>query len=74
MKMSVEQLVQNSIFSAFMTTNLINDLLDLAKLENNAFTLNIETFNLIEVVSKAFQVVMFQAENQNIRLYLSIDA
>lgn len=72
--MNVEQLVQNSIFSAFMTTNLINDLLDLAKLENNAFTLNIENFNLIETICKAFQVVMFQAENQNIRLYLSINA
>jgi signal transduction histidine kinase len=48
--MIVEQLVQNSIFSAFMSTNLINDLLDMAKLENSAFTLNIEKFNLIEIV------------------------
>jgi hypothetical protein len=29
--------MQNSIFSAFMMSNLINDLLDLAKLENSAF-------------------------------------
>ena len=32
-----EQMIKNSIFSSLMTTNLINDLLDLAKLENKAF-------------------------------------
>ena len=32
-----DRFIQNSIFSAFMISNLINDLLDLAKLENSAF-------------------------------------
>lgn len=42
-----------------MMTNLINDLLDLGKLENNAFELNIENFSLINAVSEAFSIVIF---------------
>lgn len=74
MKLNVEQFLKNSIFSAFMITNLINDILDLGKLENNAFQLNIEQFNLISVIEEAYQIISFQAENKNIKLCLSIDA
>jgi len=42
--------VQNSIFSAFMITNLVNDLLDLAKLDRQTFQLNDEYFNIFEVI------------------------
>lgn len=37
LKLTAEQFMKNAIFSAFMINNLINDLLDLGKLENNAF-------------------------------------
>ena len=37
-----------------MMNNLISDLLDLAKLENSAFCLNVESFNLISVIQEAF--------------------
>lgn len=70
----VEQFMQNSIFSAFMMSNLINDLLDLAKLENSAFQLNYEQFNLIDVIEEAFQIIIFQAENKKIKLKLALDA
>lgn len=73
MKVQVEQLVQNSIFGAFMMNTLIDDLLDLAKLENNAFQLNFSEFNLIETVQDAFSLLMFQAENKGIRLLLAFD-
>jgi signal transduction histidine kinase len=72
--MKVEKFIENSIFSAFMVSNLINDLLDLAKLENSAFQLNLEQSNLIEVVEKAFSVISFQAANKNIKLILSLDS
>lgn len=72
-KEKVDNLVQNSIFSSVMLTNLINDLLDLGKLQNNAFQLNFEKFNLIEVIQEAFQIVMFQAETKKIRLHLCLD-
>ena len=72
-KINSEQFLSNAIFSAFMTTNLINDLLDLGKLENNAFQLSISKFNLINAIEEAFQIVSFQAENKNISLYLVMD-
>ena len=43
----LDKFLSNSIFSAFMMSNLINDLLDLAKLQNSAFELNMERFNLV---------------------------
>ncbi len=37
-----------------MVENLINDLLDLAKLENNSFQLTYEYFNLCSIIDEAF--------------------
>ena len=37
-----------------MIENLINDLLDLAKIENNKFTLNNKYFDLIETIKETF--------------------
>jgi signal transduction histidine kinase len=51
--------VQNSIFSAFMMTNLINDLLDQAKMDESVFLLNYTQFNLIEIISEAFSIINF---------------
>lgn len=52
-------MIKNSIFSALMMKNLINDLLDLAKLENNSFQLNFCKLNLIEVVEEAYAIIQF---------------
>ena len=46
--------VEQSITSSYTLTNLINDLLDLAKLEQATFQLNEEYFNLFEVVNELF--------------------
>ena len=51
--------VQNSIFSAFMMTNLINVLLDQAKMDESVFLLNYTQFNLIEIISEAFSIINF---------------
>jgi len=60
-KKQCEQLLRNSLFSSTMLLNLINDLLDLAKIENNQFNLNTTLFNLHEVVQKALDTLEFQA-------------
>ena len=54
MKINIEQLISKSIFSAMLMRNLIDDLLDMGKWENNAFKLNMEQFSLIEVIHEAF--------------------
>jgi signal transduction histidine kinase len=53
--------------------NLINDLLDAAKIENLAFTLNNNYFNLVETIQEAFSIIHFQAEQKNISLILELN-
>ena len=53
--------LQNAQFSSRMLTNLINDLLDLAKFETSTFKFNESYFNLIELVEQAFSQVKFSA-------------
>ena len=73
LKAHMEQYLRNSIYSAFMITNLVNDLLDLAKMENNAFQLTVGEVNLVQIVEEVFQVVSFQAEASGIQLKLVLD-
>lgn len=40
-----------------MTENLINDLLDLGKMQNNAFNLAEDFFSLPETIMQAFQII-----------------
>ena len=42
------------VFSQKMMENLINDLLDLAKIENNAFNISSEYFDLGALIFEAF--------------------
>jgi signal transduction histidine kinase len=51
----IEMLLQNSMFSAKQITTLINDLLDLAKLEKGQFTFNNEYFDLKETILHGIQ-------------------
>jgi signal transduction histidine kinase len=58
-KSSCESLLKNSLFSSNMLLNLINDLLDLAKMENSQFHLNNDLFNLHDVINKALDTLAF---------------
>jgi signal transduction histidine kinase len=57
----VEVFLKNSIFSAEQITNLVNDLLDLAKLEQGQFTFNNEFFNLMDAVKNGINQVSYMA-------------
>ena len=56
-----------------MMENLINDLLDLAKLENNSFSLTQEYFNLGSTIYEAFQILISTANQSNIEFRAEID-
>ena len=59
-------LLRNSLFSSTMLLNLINDLLDLAKIENQQFNLNTTLFNLHDIINKAIDTLEFSAKQKNI--------
>lgn len=56
-RLEIETLLKNSVFSSTMLLNLINDLLDLAKIESSSFKLNWTFFDLFEVVEKAAETL-----------------
>ena len=47
---------------------LINDLLDLAKMENNSFSLTEEYFNLNTIIKESFQMALHMANDNKINL------
>ena len=57
-----------------MLLNLINDLLDLAKQQNNVFQLNQEFFDLTKAVQNAFTTLEFLSHKKNIKTELIIKA
>lgn len=57
-------------YSSNLTANLINDLLDFAKIEKFCFTIVKEWFNLGETIHNAFDVLRFEAKRKNIVLEL----
>ena len=59
-------MLNRQIFGQRMLENLVNDLLDLAKLENNAFQLNPEYFNLSQTIYEAFEILLFSANQAKI--------
>jgi signal transduction histidine kinase len=54
--------------------NLVNDLLDLAKLENNSFNLSQDYFNLGKTIYQAFQILISSANQNEIQLAAQIDS
>lgn len=62
------------MFAEIMVENLINDLLDLAKLENNSFTFTTGYFNLSHLIFESLKMVQFSANQQEISLCAEIDS
>lgn len=56
-KLEIDNLLKNSVFSSTMLLNLINDLLDLAKIENSSFKLNGTYFDLFDVIEKSAETL-----------------
>lgn len=69
----VESLLKNALFSSTMLLNLINDLLDLAKIENYSFNFNAQFFNLFEIINSALDNIEFQASQKELELVHEYD-
>ena len=56
--------MQTQVYSQKMMENLINDLLDLAKLENNQFNISNDFFDLSSTIYEVFQMVSHQVARE----------
>lgn len=56
------------MFSAKQVTTLINDLLDLAKMEKRQFTFNNEFFNLRETIMQGIQQIEYMATQKSVHI------
>ena len=61
-----KEYLDNINYQSNMLLTLINDLMDLAKLETLNFKLNEEYFDLPELIKQAFKTVKCQADRKNI--------
>lgn len=64
-----EKLLENISYQSSMLTTLINDLLDLAKLETMNFKFNEDYFDLNEIVDNALSTMKYQASLKNIKIH-----
>lgn len=69
----VQTVLKNQIFGQKMMENLINDLMDLAKMDNNQFEISKKYFNLSLLVFESLQMIVDSANKRNIHLLAEID-
>lgn len=58
--------------SALHLESLVEDALDLSRIENNKFTLNKDTFDLKAAINDVCDIMMFQVESKQLSLELTI--
>ncbi|MDR4317308.1 two-component sensor histidine kinase PhoR [Niallia circulans] len=68
-KETLEEFLRIILKESHRLQTLIQDLLDLSKLEQHHFALNKEEFNLVEILNKATKMLKGRAEAKNIKLF-----
>lgn len=63
-----EEYLENIFYQSNMMITLINDLLDLAKLETLNFSFNDKYFSLNDLVDKAYDTIKYQAQEKKIKV------
>ena len=70
----MEDTQKGNHFAENIVESLINDLLDLAKLENNSFSFTSEFFSLSQLIFDALKMLQFSAQQQEVALSAEIDS
>ena len=65
-------MVNMHAFSQIMLETLVNDLMDLAKLESQSFKLHKTYFNPLQSIHNVFQVMLSSANQRGINLVLQV--
>ena len=66
-------LLQNCKHNSVMLLNLINDLLDIAKVEKQTFSLNKQFFNMEESLKSVFDNLKFISTNKKVQTQIKFN-
>ncbi len=69
-----ENYIANIKIAANSLLGIINNILDLSKIEANKFEIEIQSFNLSDVLDKLYKLVSFKAEEKGLKFKLSTAA
>ncbi|RSD31694.1 hybrid sensor histidine kinase/response regulator [Vibrio pectenicida] len=64
-------LVRNAILCSDMLVKLVDDILDFAKLNSNKYTLNIEEYNITDLLTSVEKIYTTVCENKGVDFHLS---
>jgi len=66
------ELIEGCDYSSNLSANLINDLLDFAKMQQLSFTITKGWFDIVKTVQNAYHVLRFEQKRKNIEFKLSV--
>ena len=69
----ISKIFRRQYSSASMLENLINDLMDMAKIENNKFSQNQEYFDLSHTIKDSCEALLFQAIEKQIEIEVKLE-
>ncbi|KAL4470889.1 hypothetical protein ABPG72_005923 [Tetrahymena utriculariae] len=69
----IQQYLKPALTSAKQLNSMVNDLLDLAQVKAGKFSLNMESFNLQELISQIVVLMSFQSDQKGLSLISNID-
>ena len=69
----ISKIFKRQYSSASMLENLINDLMDMAKIENNKFSQNQEYFDLSHTIKDSCEALLFQAIEKQIEIEVKLE-
>jgi two-component system sensor histidine kinase/response regulator len=69
----IKKFVKIGSTSSILLMALIEDILDLSKLEAGTFSINKSSFNLVELMNEVYDIFDIQCKQKNLKLLLDID-
>lgn len=70
--LKIEEFLGKTVHSSTMCNNLINDLMDHAKIEQGTFKFYEGYFDLIEVINTAFDILDHDIKKRGLKLNLNV--
>jgi signal transduction histidine kinase len=69
----INRYIDGALHASSTLQNMINDLLDMAKMEQAVFSFDYQEFNFVKTIIDVFHILEYHAEAKKISLLLQFD-